>query len=172
MEFTLGSKGGEIDVHTQGYKDPPVPSRLVGESQVPPSLSPAYTGLSVNVLGPRLAVKSAQTRTGTQQVFRPCKIPVRPQVRSGLTHTGPNAEPSSKFRHCYPYRFAQSGSSCLDRSTNSHKETYETRTVASQKQLESTRITRKGHSITQVPAPTSTMVAGGKQCAPRSTITQ
>ena len=42
--------------------------------------------------------------------------------------------------------------------------------MASQKQLESTRITRKGHSITQVPAPTSTMVAAGKQCAPRSTI--
>ena len=66
----------------------------------------------------------------------------------------------------------------FDRSANSHKETtsprssaYETHTVASQKQLESTRITRKGHSITQVPAPTSTMVTGGKQCAPRSTIT-
>ena len=64
-----GSKGGEIDVHTQGYKDPPIPSRLVGESQVPPSLSPAYKGLSVNVSVPRLAVKSGQTRTGTQQVF-------------------------------------------------------------------------------------------------------
>ena len=28
----------------KGYKDPPVPRRLVGESQIPPSLSPAYTG--------------------------------------------------------------------------------------------------------------------------------
>ena len=49
--------------------------------------------------------------------------------------------------------------------------TYETHTVASQKQLESTGITGKDHSYTQVPAPTSTMVAGGKQCASRSTIT-
>ena len=49
--------------------------------------------------------------------------------------------------------------------------TYETHTVASQKQLEGTRITRKGHSNTQVPAPTPTVVAGGDQCAPRSTIT-
>ena len=66
----------------------------------------------------------------------------------------------------------------FDRSANSHRKTssprstaYETHTVASQKQLESTRITRKGHSNTQVPAPTSTMVAGGKQCTSRSTIT-
>ena len=43
--------------------------------------------------------------------------------------------------------------------------------MASQKQLEGTRITRKGHSNTQVPAPTPTMVAGEDQCAPRSTIT-
>ena len=40
------SKGGETDVHTQGYKDPLVPRRLVGESQIPPGLSPAYTGSS------------------------------------------------------------------------------------------------------------------------------
>ena len=37
-----GSKGGETGGHTQGYKDPPIPRRLVGESQVPPNLSPAY----------------------------------------------------------------------------------------------------------------------------------
>ena len=48
---------------------------------------------------------------------------------------------------------------------------YETYTVASRKQLENTRVTRKDHSNTQIPAPTSTMVAGGKQCATRSTIT-
>ena len=32
------SKGGKTDGHTQGYNNPPVPRRLVGESQVPPSL--------------------------------------------------------------------------------------------------------------------------------------
>ena len=41
-----GSKRGETDGHTQGYKDPPVPRRLVGESQIPPGLSPVYTGSS------------------------------------------------------------------------------------------------------------------------------
>ena len=42
------SKAGEADGHTQGYKDPLVPRRLVGESQIPPGLSPAYTGSSKN----------------------------------------------------------------------------------------------------------------------------
>ena len=37
------SKGGETNGHTQGYKDPPVPRRLVGESQIPPVMSPRYS---------------------------------------------------------------------------------------------------------------------------------
>ena len=40
------TKAGEIDGHTQGFKKPPVPRRLVGESQIPPGLSPTYTGTS------------------------------------------------------------------------------------------------------------------------------
>ena len=40
VHSTLGihcdSKRGETDGHTQGYKYPPVPRRLVGESQIPP----------------------------------------------------------------------------------------------------------------------------------------
>ena len=39
-----GNKGRETDGHTQGYKNPPVPRRLVGEGQIPPVLSPAYSG--------------------------------------------------------------------------------------------------------------------------------
>ena len=37
------SKGVETDGHTQGYNNPPVLRRLVGESLIPPGLSPAYT---------------------------------------------------------------------------------------------------------------------------------
>ena len=40
------TKGFEIDGHTQGFKKPPVPRRRVGESQLPPGLSPTYTGTS------------------------------------------------------------------------------------------------------------------------------
>ena len=49
VHSTLGvyccSKGGETDGHTQGYKNPPVPRRLVGESQIPPGLTPAHPNL-------------------------------------------------------------------------------------------------------------------------------
>ena len=50
VHSTLGvhhdPKGGETDGHTQGFKNPPVPRRLVAESQTTPGLSPTYTGTS------------------------------------------------------------------------------------------------------------------------------
>ena len=65
-----------------------------------------------------------------------------------------------------------------DRFTNSHRKasspkltTHETHTVASQKQLESTRVTRKSDSNSQVPAPPLTMVAKGRPRSYRPTIT-
>ena len=48
------SKGGETDGYTQGYNDTPVPKGLVGESQIPPSLSPAYSGTSQDLSETRL----------------------------------------------------------------------------------------------------------------------
>ena len=66
----------------------------------------------------------------------------------------------------------------LDRSSNSHRKagsprpsTHETHTVASQKQLEGTRISREGCPSTKAPAPSLTMVARGRQCTSRPTIT-
>ena len=59
VHSTLGvhcsGKGGETDGHTQGYKNPPVPRRLVGESQIPPGLSPAYSRSSENMPKIRMA---------------------------------------------------------------------------------------------------------------------
>ena len=49
------SKGGETDGHTQGYKNPPVPRRLVGQSQIPPNLSPSHPNPGQDVPGSRLA---------------------------------------------------------------------------------------------------------------------
>ena len=53
VDSTLGvhgsGKGGKTDGHTQGYKDPPVPRRLVGESYIPPGLSPAHPRSSTNL---------------------------------------------------------------------------------------------------------------------------
>ena len=60
------SKGGETDGHTQGYKNPLVPRRLVGESQIPPGLSPAYTRSSENMPSIRLAGEFRKIGTGTK----------------------------------------------------------------------------------------------------------
>ena len=39
-------EGGQTDCITKGYKGPPVPRQLVGQSQMPPNLSSAYTNSS------------------------------------------------------------------------------------------------------------------------------
>ena len=64
------------------------------------------------------------------------------------------------------------------RSTHSNRKTspprvtsHEAHTVALEKQLEGPRVTRKGYPGPQLPPPTSKVVAGGKQCATRSTTT-
>ena len=48
---------------------------------------------------------------------------------------------------------------------------YEAHTVALEKQLEGARVTRKGDSSPQIAPPLPKVVAGGRQCATRSTIT-
>ena len=90
------SKGGETDGHTQGYKNPPVPRRLIGESHIPPGLSPAYTRSSENMPRIRLAGEIRKIETGTKAGLRPCRLRVRPNGRSGPTYTRPLAEPSEQ----------------------------------------------------------------------------
>ena len=173
------SKGGETDGHTQGYKNPPVPRRLVGESQIPPALSPTYTNFSKDVSRTRLAGEHRQISTGTKASLQLRRLPVRPQGRPGQTDTGPVAKPSRQNTSTL-VNASLSGPAVHvpDRPANSHRKasspwptTHETHSVASQKQLEGTEISREDYPSTQVPAPALTMVAGGKQCAPRSTIT-
>ena len=172
-------KGGEIDGYTQGYKNPPVPRRLVGQSQIPPNLSPPHPDPGQDVPGSRLAGESRKIRAGASTSVQLRRLPVRPQVRPGQTDTGPVAKPSREDSNT-ALTTGLSGPAVhvLDRSINSHRETgsprpvtHETHTVASQKQLEGTRIPGKGHSFTQILAPTLAVVAKRKQCASRSTTT-
>ena len=61
-----GGKGGETDGHAQGCKNPPVPRRLVGESHIPPGLSPAYSRSGRNMSKTGLACEFGQIGTGTK----------------------------------------------------------------------------------------------------------
>ena len=90
------NKGVETDGHTQGYKDPPIPRRLVDESQIPPGLSPPHSRSSENMPRTRLAVEFRKIRSGTKAGLRLCRLPVRLQGRSGPTYTGHLAEPAGQ----------------------------------------------------------------------------
>ena len=135
------TKGGETDGHTQGFKNLPVPRRLVGESQIPPGLSPTYTGTSKNVSATGLAFELREIRAGAQTRLRSCRLPVRPQVWSGPTDSGPVAEPSRENAEtAIPTGVPGPGIHVLDRFTNSYSKvsssrptSYETHSVASQK---------------------------------------
>ena len=91
-------------------------------------------------------------RIGTQANLRLCRLPVRPQGRSGPTHTGQVVEPSGQHaRNTVATDLSGLAVHVPDRFINSHRKassprptTHATHTVASQKQLEGTRITRKG----------------------------
>ena len=180
---TLGiyssSKRSETDGPLQGYKDPPVPRRLVGESHIPPGLSPAYPVVSPDLSGPRLAGKFREIRTGTQTGLRLCRLSVRPSVRSGPTHIRTLAEPPAESTGTVnPTDLSGPGVHVPNRVANSHRKAsssgtspHETNSVAFEKPLESTRISGENYSSSQVPAPSSTMVVGRRKRTHRSTTT-
>ena len=111
--------------------------------------------------GTRLAGEFGQVGTGTKADIRFCRLPVWPQGRSGSTYTGTLAEPPEQnTRNTITSGLSGQAVHVLDRFTNSHRKAsslfltaHETHTVASQKQLEGTRVTRKGDPNSQVPAP-------------------
>ena len=171
------SKGVETDGHTQWYKNLPVPRRLVGESYIPPGLSPAHSRSSENMPRTRLAGEFGQVGTGTKANIRFCRLPVRAQGRLGPT--GPLTEPPGQnTRNTVTTGLSGPADYIPDRFANSHRKAssprltaHETHTVASQKQLEGPRVTRKGDPNFQVPAPPLTMVVKGRQRSHRPTIT-
>ena len=73
---------------TEGYKNPPVPTRLVGQSHTShQNLSPAYTDLGSSLSRTRLAGEQGEVRTGAKTGFQLRRLPVRPRGGQGQTHT-------------------------------------------------------------------------------------
>ena len=69
-----GSQGSQAHGITEGYKDPPVPRRLVGESLFPRHLSPAYTESGSSLPGvcqiaPGWIVNKEKSELAPKQVF-------------------------------------------------------------------------------------------------------
>ena len=183
VHSTLGvycdSKGGETDGQSQGYKDPPVSRRLVGESHIPPGLSSTYSESGKNMSKIGLAGEFGKVRTGSKADLRFCRLPLRPQGRSGLTDPRQVAEPSGQnIRNNVTATLSSLTVHVPDRVANSHRKassprpaTHEAHTVAPQAALENTRVTRKSDSNSQILVPSFAMVVTGRQCSHRPTIT-
>ena len=118
------SKGGKADGHSEGYKDPPIPRRLVGESHIPPGMSPTYPHLSENVSGPRLASEHRKVGTRPKTNLQFCRLPVRPSGRSGPADTGQMAKPTNQNTgtSCPPNLFGERVY-VSDRPFNGHRKT-------------------------------------------------
>ena len=82
-----GGQRGQTDGFTEGYKNPPVPRRLVGKRFVPQYLSPAYTDFGSSVPGSRLAGEQGKVRTGSKASFQLRRLPVRSERGQGQTRT-------------------------------------------------------------------------------------
>ena len=80
-----GGQRGQTHGTSEGYKDPPVPRRLAGESLYPRHLSPAYSNPSHTVSGVRVAGEQGKVRTGPQAGLQLRRLPVRPERGQGQT---------------------------------------------------------------------------------------
>ena len=69
-------QGGQSDGFKQAYKYPLVPRQLVGQSHIPPDLSPAYTNSRSNLSGVRLVREHKEIRTLPQTGLPLCSLPV------------------------------------------------------------------------------------------------
>ena len=65
-----GGQRGQTHGTSKGYKDPPVPRRLDGESLYPRHLSPAYSNPGLTLSGTKGAGEQGEVRTGSQTGFQ------------------------------------------------------------------------------------------------------
>ena len=148
---------------------------MVGQSQVSPCLSPTYTDLGSSLSGIRLAGEQGEIRTGSKTGFQLHRLPVPCGRGQGQTHTRALQALRTKIQAILscPVSLVQQFMSLIGLLTATEKQVHLGRLYMRpiQGQLSGTRITRKSDSSPQVAQPSLKMVAGGKQCASRSTIT-
>ena len=81
-----GGQRGQVHGTSEGYKDPPVPRRLAGESLYPRHLSPAYSNPGHTVSGTRVAGEQGKVGTGSQTGLQLRRLPVPPKRGQGQTN--------------------------------------------------------------------------------------
>ena len=132
---------GQNDGFADGYKDPPVPRRLVGPDHIPPNLSLAYTNTSSYLSGSRSASEYGEIRADPKQFFNFVGYQFNLKKRQGQTHPRPVADPHSKDpRVTGRTDLSIQAADVPHMVTDSHRETgsfwstpYEAKTVAPEK---------------------------------------
>ena len=154
-----GGQRGQTHGTSEGYKDPPVPRRLAGESLYPRHLSPAYSNPSHTLSGTRVAGEQGKVRAGPQTALQLRRLPVRPERGQGQTNRRTLADLNRQDQiNTVGSGLPGPSIHVPHRSTHSNRKTstpgvtsHEAHTVALEKQLEGTRVTRKGDPSPQLP---------------------
>ena len=172
----LCGQRGQVNGSIPGYKDPPVPRRLVDSNPYQRILPPGHSIPPQPLPGVELDSQPTKVRIRTQTDFRVCGLQVRSLPRSGLTDSKPLGVDPPKFGiHPIQTKLPSQKIYVPNRPAYSNGKTgcpgetpHETHPVAPKTTLESSRIPRKGDSCSKVPSSTPPMVDQGDQCLDRT----
>ena len=170
---------GEVNGSIPGYKDPPVPRRLVDSSPYQRILPPGHSIPPHPLPGVGLDSEPTKVRTGTQTDFQVRGLQVRSFSRPGLTNSKPLGVDSPKVGiHPIQAKLPSQEIYVPDRpaysngKTGSHGQTpHKTHPVAPKTTLESSRIPGKGDSCPKITSTTPSMVDQGDKCLDRTALT-
>ena len=170
---------GQVNGSVTGYKNPPVPRRLVDSSPYQRILPPGNPVPPSPLPGVGLDGKHAKVRTGTPTSLRLRRLPVRPTQRSSQAYSKPLGSPSTKNNSAFTEQILPSEnfhvsyrSSHCDRKTGDPRQTaHETYSVAPQETLESPRISGKGDPNSEVSPSVPAVVDPRGKCPKGSALT-
>ena len=173
------SQGGETYGSEQGYKNPPVPRRLVTESPFEGNWSPSHPGSVVSLPRTGLAGQHQKVGVGSSTGLYLRRLPVRPVDGSGFANSRKMGKLASET-----IVFKGSGQlhgqavHVLDRTPDCHREAglvrsspHASHSVASQETLAGTRGLRESHSSTSLSSTSPRLVVRRGECVKGSTIT-
>ena len=170
---------GQVNGSVTGYKNPPVPRRLVDSSPYQRILPPGNPVPPSPLPGVGLDGKHAKIRTGTPTSLRLHRLPVRPTQRSSQAYSKSLGSPSTKNNSAFTEQILPSEnfhvsyrSSHCDRKTGDPRQTaHETYSVAPQETLESPRISGKGDPNSEVSPSVPAVVDPRGKCPKGSALT-
>ena len=170
---------GQVNGSVTGYKNPPVPRRLVDSSPYQRILPPGNPVPPSPLPGVGLDGKHAKIRTGTPTSLRLRRLPVRPTQRSSQAYSKSLGSPSTENNSAFTEQILPSEnfhvsyrSSHCDRKTGDPRQTaHETYSVAPQETLESPRISGKGDPNSEVSPSVPAVVDPRGKCPKGSALT-